>query len=120
MAVLPSSVEMLALICLVLMWMIKPLECGVRVLASLNTSFPSLRIVGLALLWDVVKLVRLASVIERLVSIHTVIPVVILRLVRTKLGLVFVDVEYYRINRLQVKLEPSLEIFFCTLDTDLV
>ena len=120
MAVLPSSVEMLALIRLVLMGMIQPLECGVRVLASLNTSFPSLWIVGLALLWDVVELVRLAPVIERLVSVHTVIPVVILRLVRTKQGLVSIDVEYYWINRLQVKLEPSLKIFDGTLDTDLV
>ena len=44
----------------------------------------------------------------------------ILRLVRTKLGLVSIDVEYYWINRLQVKLEPSLKIFDDTLDTDLV
>lgn len=111
---------MLALIRLVLMRMIQSLECGVRVLASLNTSFPSLWIVGLALLWDVIELVRLAPVIERLVSVHTVIPVVILRLVRTKLGLVPINVENYWIYRFQVKLEPSLEVFFCTLDTDLV
>ena len=118
--VLPSPIEMLALISLILVRMIQSLESGVRVLACLYASFPSLWIVGLALLWDIVKLIRLTPVIKRLVSIYTVIPVMILRLVCAKLGLVPIDVEYDRIYRLQVKFESSLKIFSCTLDTDVI
>ena len=89
-----SLVKMLAHVSLVLMRMIKPLESGVRVLTSLSAAQPSFWIVGLAFLWDVVKLVWLATVIKRFVSVDTVVPVVIPGLVSTELSFVSIDIEY--------------------------
>jgi multisubunit Na+/H+ antiporter MnhF subunit len=76
----------------------------VRKLAALCTTNTCLWVVGLAFLWDVVELVWRSSMIERLVSIDAVVPVVVLRFVRTELCLVPVDVEYDWVNCFEVVL----------------
>jgi hypothetical protein len=64
------------------------------------TTLACVRVVSLALLRDVVKLVRCSSMIKWFMGINTIVPIMVFRLVRTELGLVPIDVEYDRVNSL--------------------
>jgi hypothetical protein len=92
-AVLSFLVEMLARISLILLRMIKSLEGCVRVLALIVTTCTSFRVIVFALFRLIVYLIRRSSEIEGLVSIHTMVPIMILGFVCTEGCLVSVNVE---------------------------
>lgn len=88
------SVKLLAWISLILVGVIEPLESRVGQLARVTASSASLLIIVLALLSVVVVLIGRPSEVEWLVRIHAMVPVVVLRLVRTERCLVAVHVEH--------------------------
>ena len=67
------------------------------------------RVVILAFFSQVIVFVRSSSKIERLMSINTVIPVMILRFVRTHRCFVSIDIEYNSVNCFQIFFKPFLE-----------
>lgn len=89
---------LLARICFILVWMIESLECGMWQLALVIASRASVLVVVLALIWQVIVLVGATPEVKRLVCIHTVVPIMILRLVSTKGCLVPIHIEHNRIN----------------------
>jgi len=100
---------LLTRICLVLLRVIKPLKSCMRKLTFNFTSSTCLRVIALAFLRLVHKLIRRSSVVEGLVCINTMIPVMVFRFVCTKCSLVAIYVEDDRIYSFQIVLKSFLE-----------
>lgn len=69
-----------------------------RQLTLVIASRPSILIVVLALLWQVVVLVGASPEVKGLVCIHTVVPIMIFRLVCAKNSFVAIHIEHNRID----------------------
>lgn len=108
-AALLTAIELLAWVCLILIWVVEPFECRVGVLAVVRTPSPRLLVIVFALVRQVKVLVRRPPVVEGLVRVDAVVPVVVLRFVGAVGCLVAVDVEDNGVYRFQVELEPLLE-----------
>ena len=104
-AVLSLLNELLAKISFVLVWMIKSLESSVREDAVVSAPQACFRIVLLAFFRQIKIFIWCPPVVKRFMSIHTVIPVMVLRLVFAILSLVPIKIEQSWFYRLQVVLK---------------
>ena len=104
-AVLSLLNELLAKIGFVLIWMIKSFKSSMGEDAVISASQACFRIVFLAFLWQIKIFIWCPPVVKRFMSIHTVVPVMVLRLVFAILGLVPIKVEQSWLYRLQVVLK---------------
>lgn len=107
-AVLSFLNELLAHIGLVLVWVVEALEGRVRVNALLSASLARLLVIALTLFRDIEKLIWWPPVIERLVSIHAMVPIVVLEMVVAKLRFVSIQIEKSWLYGFQVVLQLGL------------
>lgn len=95
-----SAAELLAWVSFILVRVVQPFERGVGELAIFRAPSSVVWVVVLALLRHIEEFVRRPSMIERLVSVNTVIPVVVFGLVSAVCSFISVYVENDRVYRL--------------------
>lgn len=97
---LPFLAILLARVGLILIRMVESLKSCVRELAVFLASDSSLWVVVFALFRKIIELIRWSSVVKGLMCIHTMVPIMVLRLISTEGGLVSIDVEDNGVNGL--------------------
>ena len=90
--------ELLANVGLVLIWVVETLKCSVGEETLISAAKACLLIIVLALLRYIEELIWGSTVIERLVSVNTVVPIVVFCSIAAILSFVSVKIEKSRLH----------------------